>query len=100
MAPASPLRERCEMRRGAPGPRWGWLLVPPLLLSVGLLLASQAVFLRLSLFEDLGLGMVGEEPTLANYLQAFVDPFYLQSLAVTAWVSLLVVLIALAVGYP
>jgi putative spermidine/putrescine transport system permease protein len=74
--------------------------VPPLLLSIGLLIASQAVFLRLSLFEDLGLGMVGEEPTLVNYVQAFVDPFYLQSLAVTAWVSLLVVLIALAVGYP
>jgi putative spermidine/putrescine transport system permease protein len=80
--------------------RWELLVVPPLLLSLGLLVATQAIFIRLSFFEDEGLGIVGDVPGFLNYVQVFTDPFYLESLKITAIIALLVVAVSLLAGYP
>lgn len=80
--------------------RWGALLLPPLLVSVLLFAVPQAVFLRASLFADLGLGRVGSRPELTNYVQVFSDSFYLGSLWLTTYVSLMVVVLALLFGFP
>lgn len=63
-------------------------------------MATQAVFIRLSFYEDLGLGLVADKAGLLNYTHAFTDPFYLRSLQLTAEVSVLVVIVSLVVGYP
>jgi putative spermidine/putrescine transport system permease protein len=80
--------------------RWGIVMLPAALLSVGLLVASQFVFLRMSLFRDRGFGLVDTEPTLGNYLRVATDSFYLRSLGLTLEVALIVVACSLIVGYP
>ncbi len=80
--------------------RWGWFLLPSLLVSGLLLAASQAVFLRVSLYRDRGFGRVDADLTLANYVAMLTDPFYLRSLALTAEVALIVVACSLLLGYP
>ena len=80
--------------------RWEALLLPPLLVSFLLFAVPQLVFLRMSLFKDLGLGQVGSRLELGNYLEFVRDPFYLRSLALTAFLSALVVVVALLLGYP
>ena len=80
--------------------RWGIVMLPAVLLSVGLLVASQIVFLRMSLFRDRGFGLVDTEPTLGNYLRVATDSFYLGSLGLTLEVALIVVACSLLVGYP
>jgi putative spermidine/putrescine transport system permease protein len=80
--------------------RWGIVMLPAVVFSVGLLLASQLVFLRMSLFRDRGFGLVDTQPTLGNYLRVVTDGFYLGSLGVTLEVALIVVACSLIVGYP
>jgi putative spermidine/putrescine transport system permease protein len=80
--------------------RWGIVMLPAVLLSVGLLVASQVVFLRMSLFHDRGFGLVDTQPTLGNYLRVATDSFYLGSLGLTVEVALIVVACSLIVGYP
>ncbi len=80
--------------------RWGIVMLPAILVSVGLLFASQIVFLRMSLFRDRGFGLVDAHPTLGNYLRVATDSFYLNSLALTLEVALIVVACSLMVGYP
>jgi len=80
--------------------RWHWILLPSLLLSLGLLLASQIAFLRGGFFRDLRLGRMGTDFTLANYERFFTDPLYLDSLILTVRLSLTVALLTLLVGFP
>lgn len=80
--------------------RWGWFVLPSLVVSGALLFLSQAVFLRVSFFRDRGFGRVEADLTLANYLRVLTDPFYLRSLALTAEVALIVVAASLLLGYP
>ena len=80
--------------------RWHLLLLPPLALSLLLLTASQAVFLRGSFFVDLRVGRLGTEPTLANYLRVLSDGFYLSALWLTVKLSAIVAALTLAMGYP
>ena len=80
--------------------RWDLILLPSLLIVLALLVASQYVFLKGSLFRDLGLGRIGEDLELANYVRFFTDPFYLRVLWVTTKVSLLATLFTLLLGYP
>ncbi len=74
--------------------------MPPLVVSFLLFIIPQAVFLRMSFFKDLGLGQVGSKLELANYIQFFRDPFYLKSLGLTAYLSTIVVTLALLFGFP
>jgi putative spermidine/putrescine transport system permease protein len=80
--------------------RWGIVMLPAVILSVGLLAASQLVFLRTSFFRDRGFGLVDTQPTLANYLAVATDTFYLGSLYLTVEVALIVVACSLLIGYP
>jgi putative spermidine/putrescine transport system permease protein len=80
--------------------RWHWILLPSLILSLGLLLASQIAFLRGGFFRDLRLGRLGTELTLANYERFFTDPLYLDSLLLTVRLSLTVAVLTLIVGFP
>ena len=80
--------------------RWWILLIPPLLVGFTLVAASQFVFLRASFFEDLGLGRVGDELILGNYIQFLTDGFYLKILWVTVKTSALAALFTLTLGFP
>lgn len=80
--------------------RWELLLLPPLAVSLLLLGVSQFIFLRASLYKDLGLGRFGSEIDFSNYAALFQDPFYLNSLLLTVEVSVLVVLCSVLVGFP
>lgn len=79
---------------------WGSLLIPPLLISGGLLVISQFAFLRLSLYADLDLGTVGDEIGFGNYVRIATDPFYYRSLLVTAKIAMAVVALSLVLAYP
>ncbi|MGE0716801.1 MAG: ABC transporter permease [Alphaproteobacteria bacterium] len=80
--------------------RWGWLILPPLVFSTGLLLATQFLFVRVSFFRDLRLGRMDEHFQLTNYVTIFTDPFYLDSLLLTVELSAIVAALALATAYP
>tara|TARA_R110001599_G_scaffold274126_1_gene475330 strand:- start:84 stop:953 length:870 start_codon:yes stop_codon:yes gene_type:complete len=80
--------------------RWEWVLFPPLLLSFGLLVASQFVFLRGGFFADLGIGRLGEHFTLRNYQRIFSDSFYLSSLWLTVKLSAITTATTLIIGFP
>ncbi len=80
--------------------RWWILLIPPLIVGFTLVAASQFVFLRASFFEDLGLGRVGDELILGNYVQFLTDGFYLKILWVTVKTSALAALSTLILGFP
>jgi len=80
--------------------RWQYFLVPSLVVTLVLLLASQYVFIKGSFFQDLGLGRVGDEMIADNYIRFFTDPFYLYSLWLTIKVSLLATVCTLLLGYP
>ncbi|MCC7273752.1 MAG: ABC transporter permease [Alphaproteobacteria bacterium] len=80
--------------------RWGWLILPPLLFSTGLLVATQLLFVRISFFRDLRLGRMDDRFQLANYVAFFTDPFYLDSLRLTVEISALVAVLGLVVAYP
>ncbi len=80
--------------------RWWILLIPPLIVGFTLVAASQFVFLRASFFEDLGLGRVGDELVIGNYVQFLTDGFYLKILWVTVKTSALAALSTLILGFP
>ncbi len=80
--------------------RWWILLIPPLIVGFTLVAASQFVFLRASFFEDLGLGRVGDELIIGNYVQFLTDGFYLKILWVTVKTSALAALSTLILGFP
>jgi putative spermidine/putrescine transport system permease protein len=80
--------------------RWGRFLVLPALISFALLVLPQASFVWMSLHEDLGLGQVGETLTLRNYATILSDPFYLQSIWLTVYLSAGATAIGLLLGFP
>ena len=79
---------------------WGLLMVPPLLLTLTMLLLTQFLFLQSSLHEDLGLGRLGPEFTLFNYLEFFIDPLYWGSLLLTLKLVVIVVVLTLVMTWP
>jgi putative spermidine/putrescine transport system permease protein len=80
--------------------RWGLVLVPPLLVSLVLLIGSQYVFLRDSFFRDLRLGRVGTDFSWANYIRFFENEFFRDSLLLTLKLSALAALLTLIASYP
>lgn len=80
--------------------RWELMLIPSLLVSLLLLVSSQALFLQASVYRDLGLGRTGTTVDLANYVRFFTDPFYLRVLLLTVEVSSLATLFTLVLAYP
>ncbi len=80
--------------------RWHLLLMPSLVVTLLLMVASQVIFIKGSFYQDLGLGRVGDELTLENYVKFFTDSFYLRSLWLTVKVSFLATLWTIVIGYP
>lgn len=89
------LRWRREIRWS-----WGLLVVPPLLLTVGLLGSTLAIFLSSSFYEDLGLGVLAEEASLFNFVQIWRYPSYLDSLVLTLRLAFSVCVFTLLVTWP
>lgn len=80
--------------------RWDLVLVPSLIISFVLMITSQLIFLKSSLFKDLGLGRTGDEVVLTNYIRFFTDDFYIHVLWLTVQVSFLAMLFTLIFGFP
>ncbi len=83
--------------------RWEWILFPPLLLTLILLVASQFIFVRGSLHKDLGYGDLSTTYEFINYFKAFSDPYYLDVLLLSIYISaaatVLTIIFAVPVAY-
>ena len=79
--------------------RWGLVMLPSFALVVLLLVVPQFVFLRGSFFEDVGLGRLGTEIILDNYIEVFSDPYFRDSLFLTGYISLIATVLSLAWSY-
>lgn len=84
--------------KSAPG--WDSLLLPALGASLLLFLLPQALFVKNSLYAPLGFGRIGDELTLQNFARALTDPLFLYSFRLTAYLSFLVALVAILLGFP
>jgi putative spermidine/putrescine transport system permease protein len=80
--------------------RWGFWLLPPLILTVLMLGFTQFIFLKSSFFADTGLGQSGDTITLDNYMSVLTDPLYLRGMRLTLLLSLATVAITLVMTYP
>ena len=83
--------------------RWHLVMLPSLLVTLVLLLGSQAVFLHASLYRDMGYGVQADSVGLANYIRMLGDPFYLgvlwTSLVLSAAAACWVVLLGFPTAY-
>jgi putative spermidine/putrescine transport system permease protein len=79
---------------------WGWVLLPPALLSFLTLIASQSVFVVGSFRRDLGMGRMGERLEWSNYLQLFADDYYLETLGISLRVSLVATVLTVLLAFP
>jgi hypothetical protein len=73
--------------------RWDLVLLPPLVISLVLLIASQFVFLKGSLQRDVGMGVLAPGLTLENFREIFTDPYFVSSL----WLSFSVSTVAMVI---
>src|SRR5262249_11603629 len=89
-----------RLRAAAMKARWELVLLPPLIISLVLLLASQLVFLKGSLQHDLGMGVMAPGLTLDNFREIFTDPYFLSSLWLSISVSTLAMVITLLIAFP
>src|SRR5262245_26134278 len=80
--------------------RWELVLLPALVISLVLLLASQFVFLKGSLQRDLGMGVMAPGLTLDNFREIFTDPYFLSSLWLSIYVSTIAMVITLLIAFP
>ena len=80
--------------------RWELILLPPLLLSLLLLLAPQLVFLKGSLQRDLGMGLSAPGLTLENFCEVLTDSYFLSSLWLSTYVSTVAMLITMLLAFP
>ena len=79
---------------------WTLVLLPPMLFCFLLLGGTQFLFIRAGFFEDLGIGLIGDELVFSNYVTVFTDPFYLDALILNIKVSSVVVICGLLCAYP
>ena len=80
--------------------RWELVLLPALVVSLLLLLASQFVFLKGSLQRDLGMGVMAPGLTLDNFREIFTDAYFLSSLWLSISVSTIAMVITLLIAFP
>jgi len=79
---------------------WTLVLLPPMLFCFLLLGGTQFLFIRAGFFEDLGIGLIGDEFVFSNYVTVFTDSFYLDALILNIKVSSVVVICGLLCAYP
>lgn len=92
--------ERPRYNDGPARFRWGQLLWLPGLLYFVLLLVPQGAFLELSLHADTGVGQVTASRSLANYIGILSDPFFLKSIWLTFYLSVIATAISIAIAVP
>jgi putative spermidine/putrescine transport system permease protein len=80
--------------------RWRYLLWPTLGVSLLLFALPQLFFVLMSGHRNLGFGRISRELTAVNYRVVLTDPFYLSSLGLTLYLSLLASVICVVVGFP
>lgn len=80
--------------------RWDLVLLPPLVISLVLLIASQFVFLKGSLQRDVGMGVLAQGLTLGNFREIFTDPYFVSSLWLSFSVSTVAMVITLLIAFP
>jgi putative spermidine/putrescine transport system permease protein len=80
--------------------RWELVLLPPLIVSIVLLFASQFVFLKGSLHKDFGLGQFAPEMGLDNFRDLITDSYFLSSLWLSIKLSTIATVITLALAFP
>lgn len=80
--------------------RWGWFLLPPLVIVALLLIGTQAVFLWASLYRDLGNGLQAASASLDNYVLVLGDPFYLGVLWQSVLLSAAAATFTIVLGFP
>jgi len=79
---------------------WTLVLLPPMLFSFLLLGGTQFLFIRAGFYEDLGIGLIGNELVLSNYVTVFTDSFYFDALILNIKVSSIVVICGVLCAYP
>ncbi len=79
---------------------WHRLLIPPLLVTLLLLIGSQAVFLNASLYKDLGFGRQADTASLDNYARMLGDPFYWSVLWTSLLLSAAAAIWVVGLGFP
>jgi ABC-type spermidine/putrescine transport system permease subunit I len=79
---------------------WFRVMAGPLLVTLVLLAGSQAVFLRASLYRDLGYGLHADTPSLDNYVRILTDPFTYDVLWTTASLSAIAAAWTVGLGFP
>jgi putative spermidine/putrescine transport system permease protein len=80
--------------------RWELVLLPPFVLTMAILVASQYVFIKGSFHRDLGFGELDTEVEFVNYVTAFVDPYYLDVLLLSIRVSAVTTAVILVAAIP
>ena len=80
--------------------RWRLFLWLPLTISAALLILPQASFVWMSFHGNLGMGLVSDTLVLDNYFRVLSDPFYLESLWLTFWLSFEATAITLLLAFP
>ena len=91
---------RGDRLTGKPMVPWGAWLFIPFLISTALLIGSQLIFLRQSIYVDLAFGKTAEHWSLANYIRILSDPYYLHTLGLTTWISAVTAAICVVLGFP
>jgi putative spermidine/putrescine transport system permease protein len=79
---------------------WHRFLLPSLLVTLLLLVGSQAVFLHASFYKDLGYGMQADSVSFANYAKMLGDPFYLGVLWTSVALSAAASAWTVGLGFP
>lgn len=80
--------------------RWDLFILVPFVITVGLLVASQALFLQASFYADLGFGSVSENFDFSNYARILTDSFYVRVLQLSVEVSALAAVATIGLGFP
>ena len=80
--------------------RWDLLLLPPMLASLTLLAISQFVFIEGSFHRDLGIGRLAEGFDVSNYVTAFSDSFYVETLILSIYVSAIATALTVSLAFP
>jgi putative spermidine/putrescine transport system permease protein len=80
--------------------RWDFFAIPTIVALGVLFVAPQGFLLIQSLHPNLGMGSIGSNWTLDNYVQIFSDWHYLSALLRTVWLSVVTTVCCLFLGYP
>lgn len=80
--------------------QWGYLLILPVAVSGLLLVGSQLVFLKQSFYVDLSFGTKATAWSFDNYTKVLSDPYYLETLWLTTYISLIVATVCIIAGFP